>query len=140
MSTHAANDPLANEQPVLDLAMPVARIRGEPLAQMPEDLYIPPEALSVFLDAFEGPLDLLLYLIRRHSSTSSTSHGGLPPYMEYVEMMRLDTARARRRLPADGRAPDRDQVAHAASTATPGRERARDPRAELVRRLSNTSE
>ncbi len=46
---------------------PLARINGAPLTELPADLYIPPEALSVFLDTFEGPLDLLLYLIRKHS-------------------------------------------------------------------------
>ncbi len=44
-----------------------ARIHGEPLLRMPHDLYIPPDALEVFLDSFEGPLDLLLYLIRRQN-------------------------------------------------------------------------
>jgi segregation and condensation protein A len=44
---------------------PVARIYGEPMAAMPHDLYIPPDALAIMLDAFEGPLDLLLYLIRK---------------------------------------------------------------------------
>ena len=69
MSTHAANDPhaAANAEPFLDLALPIAKIRGEPMTELPTDLYIPPEALSVFLDAFEGPLDLLLYLIRKHN-------------------------------------------------------------------------
>ena len=52
-----------------DLADPVAlaRLYGEPMYAMPKDLYIPPDALQVFLDAFEGPLDLLLYLIRRQN-------------------------------------------------------------------------
>jgi segregation and condensation protein A len=45
----------------------VARLYGEPLFRMPQDLYIPPDALEVFLEAFEGPLDLLLYLIRRQN-------------------------------------------------------------------------
>src|SRR5664279_1079688 len=45
----------------------VARLYGEPLFAMPQDLYIPPDALEVFLEAFEGPLDLLLYLIRRQN-------------------------------------------------------------------------
>ena len=45
----------------------LARIHGEPLRQMPLDLYIPPDALEVFLESFEGPLDLLLYLIRRQN-------------------------------------------------------------------------
>src|SRR5665647_303989 len=45
----------------------VARLYGEPLFAMPRDLYIPPDALEVFLEAFEGPLDLLLYLIRKQN-------------------------------------------------------------------------
>ena len=44
-----------------------ARLYGEPLFQMPTDLYIPPDALEIFLEAFEGPLDLLLYLIRKQN-------------------------------------------------------------------------
>ena len=45
----------------------VARLYGEPLFAVPQDLYIPPDALEVFLEAFEGPLDLLLYLIRKQN-------------------------------------------------------------------------
>jgi segregation and condensation protein A len=51
--------------PQAGLFEPFARIYGEPLQQMPQDLYIPPDALEIMLDAFEGPLDLLLYLIRK---------------------------------------------------------------------------
>ena len=47
--------------------MPLAMVRGQPMLQIPQDLYIPPDALEVILDAFEGPLDLLLYLIRRQN-------------------------------------------------------------------------
>ena len=47
--------------------LPLALVEGLPLTQLPEDLYIPPDALEVILDAFEGPLDLLLYLIRRQN-------------------------------------------------------------------------
>jgi Uncharacterized conserved protein len=47
--------------------LPLALVDGEPLTKLPEDLYIPPDALEVILDAFEGPLDLLLYLIRRQN-------------------------------------------------------------------------
>ena len=47
--------------------MPFAVVSGEPVTQLPRDLYIPPHALEVFLEAFEGPLDLLLYLIRRQN-------------------------------------------------------------------------
>ncbi|MEE4284429.1 MAG: segregation/condensation protein A, partial [Pseudomonadales bacterium] len=45
----------------------IALVRGEAVTQLPTDLYIPPEALEVFLETFEGPLDLLLYLIRRQN-------------------------------------------------------------------------
>jgi segregation and condensation protein A len=140
MSTHAANDPMviADQQPALDLALPIARIRGEPLTEMPPDLYIPPEALSVFLDAFEGPLDLLLYLIRRHSlDILDIPMADLTrQYMEYVEMMRtsqlelaaeyllmaalLIEIKSRMLLPK----PRRDDE-----------QEPEDPRAELVRRL-----
>ena len=47
--------------------MPFAIVLGEALTELPKDLYIPPRALEVFLEAFEGPLDLLLYLIRRQN-------------------------------------------------------------------------
>src|SRR5260221_9470193 len=69
---------------------PLALFRGEPLLEMPGDLYIPPDALRVFLDAFEGPLDLLLYLIRRHNLDILN----IPiaeitrQYMDYVELMK----------------------------------------------------
>ncbi len=47
--------------------MPFAVVQGKPITELPKDLYIPPEALEVFLEAFEGPLDLLLYLIKRQN-------------------------------------------------------------------------
>jgi len=56
---------LAVDLPQPPLFEPVARIYGEPMQAMPQDLYIPPDALAIMLDAFEGPLDLLLYLIRK---------------------------------------------------------------------------
>ena len=129
---------VAEAQPALDLALPVARIRGEPMTEMPADLYIPPEALSVFLDAFEGPLDLLLYLIRKHSlDILDIPMAELTrQYMEYVEMMRttqlelaaeyllmaalLIEIKSRMLLPR----PKREDEAEP-----------EDPRAELVRRL-----
>jgi len=137
MTTRAANDP-ALEQSALDLALPIAKIRGEPFTDLPADLYIPPDALSVFLEAFEGPLDLLLYLIRRHSlDILDIPMADLTrQYMEYVEMMRttqlelaaeyllmaavLIEIKSRMLLP---RPPREDSV------------EAEDPRAELVRRL-----
>ena len=141
MTTHAANDPEAAgalQQPVLDLALPIAKIRGEPMTELPADLYIPPEALSVFLEAFEGPLDLLLYLIRRHSlDILDIPMADLTrQYMDYVEMMRtsqlelaaeyllmaalLIEIKSRMLLPR----PKRDDE-----------NEPEDPRAELVRRL-----
>ena len=70
--------------------MPLAIVRGEPVLQMPQDLYIPPDALEVILEAFEGPLDLLLYLIRRQNLDILD----IPiaeitrQYLEYIDMMR----------------------------------------------------
>jgi len=119
-------------------AEPVARVRGEPLADLPRDLYIPPDALEVFLETFEGPLDLLLYLIRRQNLDILD----IPiaeitrQYMTYVELMqdvRLELAaeylvmaamlaeiKSRMLLP---RPPAADEAEE------------HDPRAELVRRL-----
>ena len=54
-------------QTVQQEEMPFAIVQGQPYTQLPKDLYIPPDALEVFLEAFEGPLDLLLYLIRRQN-------------------------------------------------------------------------
>src|SRR4030095_14670914 len=69
---------------------PVARVYGEPLAELPLDLYIPPEALEVFLETFEGPLDLLLYLIRKQNiNVLDIPMAELTrQYLGYVEMMR----------------------------------------------------
>src|SRR5499427_1675984 len=69
--------------------MPFALVNGEPITQLPKDLYIPPQALEVFLDAFEGPLDLLLYMIRRQNLDILD----IPiaditrQYMEYIGLM-----------------------------------------------------
>ena len=69
---------------------PLARVRGVPVLEMPADLYIPPDALEVFFETFEGPLDLLLYLIRK----ANLDILDIPmakltaQYMEYVEVMR----------------------------------------------------
>lgn len=69
---------------------PLARLHGEPIEQLPDDLYIPPDALAIFLEAFEGPLDLLLYLIRKQNMDISD----IPiakitqQYMQYVDLMK----------------------------------------------------
>ncbi len=63
----AADDAMQAAGPAVVDHVAVARLYGEPLFTLPQDLYIPPDALEVFLEAFEGPLDLLLYLIRRQN-------------------------------------------------------------------------
>ena len=62
----AATEAAASHSPQQQ-EIPFARVRGQPFFEPPKDLYIPPDALEVILDAFEGPLDLLLYLIRRQN-------------------------------------------------------------------------
>src|ERR1043166_6937536 len=71
-------------------AAPIARVYGQPVLEVPQDLYIPPDALEVFLEQFEGPLDLLLYLIRKENiSVLDIPMAKLTvQYLEYVEMMR----------------------------------------------------
>ena len=69
--------------------MPFAIVDGEPVTVMPRDLYIPPQALEVFLEAFEGPLDLLLYLIRRQNlNVLDIPIADITrQYMEYIQLM-----------------------------------------------------
>ena len=117
--------------------MPFAVVQGEPVTQLPRDLYIPPQALEVFLEAFEGPLDLLLYLIRRQNLDILD----IPladitrQYMNYIELMQdmqlelageylvmaatLAEIKSRMLLPRSSEAPTEES----------------DPRADLVRRL-----
>jgi segregation and condensation protein A len=118
--------------------MPFAMVDGQPVTEMPRDLYIPPQALEVFLEAFEGPLDMLLYLIRRQNLDVLD----IPiaeitlQYMRYIELMQvmqlelageyllmaatLAEVKSRMLLPR----PHSDEAADET-----------DPRAELVRRL-----
>jgi segregation and condensation protein A len=117
--------------------LPLALVYGEAVTEMPQDLYIPPDALEVFLEAFEGPLDLLLYLIRKQNIDILD----IPvaeitrQYMGYVELMkvaRLELAaeylvmaamlaeiKSRMLLPRSSEEDDDED----------------DPRAELIRRL-----
>lgn len=117
--------------------MPFAIVEGEPITQLPRDLYIPPHALEVFLEAFEGPLDLLLYLIRRQNidildiPIAEITH----QYVQYIELMNdmqfelageyllmaatLAEIKSRMLLPRAEEEPEEED----------------DPRAELVRRL-----
>jgi segregation and condensation protein A len=118
--------------------MPFAVVEGEPVTELPRDLYIPPHALEVFLEAFEGPLDLLLYLIRRqnidilHIPIAEISK----QYTRYIDLMSemqfelageylvmaatLAEIKSRMLLPRSATDEDSDEE---------------DPRAELVRRL-----
>lgn len=116
----------------------LARLYGEPLFKLPNDLYIPPDALEVFLEAFEGPLDLLLYLIRKQNFNilDIPMLGVTQQYLRYVDEIRnrnlelaaeyllmaamLIEIKSRMLLP-----PKKKE----------GEEEAEDPRAELVRRL-----
>ena len=116
---------------------PLARVRGEALTELPHDLYIPPDALEVVLEAFEGPLDLLLYLIRRQNLDILDVPVAeiTRQYMEYIALMeelRLEVAaeylvmaamlaeiKSRMLLPRT-REDEEDEA---------------DPRAELIRRL-----
>jgi len=71
--------------------MPFAIVRGEAVTEPPRDLYIPPEAMEVFLDAFEGPLDLLLYLIRKQNIDILDIPVAqiTDQYMQYIELMKI---------------------------------------------------
>ena len=130
------------DAPVIDLAQaagaPVARIYGEPLLELPHDLYIPPEALEVFLETFEGPLDLLLYLIRKQNiNVLDIPMAELTrQYLGYVEMMRrtqLELA-AEYLLMAAVLIEIKSRLLLPKPPAPPGDD-TDDPRAELVRRL-----
>ncbi len=69
--------------------LPIAVVQGKALESLPQDLYIPPEALTVFLEAFEGPLDLLLYLIRKDNLDIADIRVAeiTRQYVEYIELM-----------------------------------------------------
>jgi segregation and condensation protein A len=118
--------------------MPFAVVEGEPMTQLPRDLYIPPDALQVFLEAFEGPLDLLLYLIRRQNLDILD----IPiaeitkQYMKYIELMtelHLELA-GEYLLMAAMLAEIKSRMLLPRAKADEGQEEL-DPRAELVRRL-----
>jgi segregation and condensation protein A len=127
--------------PVIDLAQAagahVAKIYGEPMLELPRDLYIPPEALEIFLETFEGPLDLLLYLIRKQNiNVLDVPMAELTrQYLGYVEMMRrtqLELA-AEYLLMAAVLIEIKSRLLLPKPPAILGDEL--DPRAELVRRL-----
>jgi segregation and condensation protein A len=116
----------------------VARLYGEPLFSMPTDLYIPPDALEVFLEAFEGPLDLLLYLIRKQNFNilDIPMAGVTRQYLAYVDEIRqrnLELA-AEYLLMAAMLIEIKSRMLLPPKKVAEGEE-VEDPRAELVRRL-----
>lgn len=136
MSTPAkVSEPVDQNPPVQEV---LALVNGEPFIDVPQDLFIPPDALEVFLEAFEGPLDLLLYLIRRQNlEILEISIADITTqYMAYVDLMknvRLELAgeylvmaatlaeiKSRMLLPRSSELDEDDES---------------DPRAELIRRL-----
>ena len=117
--------------------MPFAVVDGEPVTQMPKDLYIPPDALQVFLEAFEGPLDLLLYLIRRQNLDILD----IPiaeitrQYTSYIDVMRgMQLELAGEYLVMAATLAEIKSRMLLPRPVAAGEEEA-DPRAELVRRL-----
>jgi segregation and condensation protein A len=116
----------------------LARLYGEPLFRLPHDLYIPPDALEVFLEAFEGPLDLLLYLIRKQNFNvlDIPMAAVTRQYLDYVEQIRkrnLELA-AEYLLMAAMLIEIKSRMLLPPKKSADGAE-AEDPRAELVRRL-----
>lgn len=119
-------------------AVALARLYGEPLFALPDDLYIPPDALEIFLEAFEGPLDLLLYLIRKqHFNVLDIPMAPLTlQYLTYIDQIRaknLELA-AEYLLMAALLIEIKSRMLLPVRKADSGDE-VEDPRAELVRRL-----
>ena len=116
--------------------MPFALVEGEPLTVIPQDLYIPPDALLVFLEAFEGPLDLLLYLIKRQNIDilNIPIAAITKQYMEYIHLMdelQLELA-AEYLVMASMLAEIKSRMLLPRPVEADNEE---DPRAELIRRL-----
>jgi len=141
----APEDVIADDAAAVVTVMPdvidqvaLARLYGEPLFALPNDLYIPPDALQVFLEAFEGPLDLLLYLIRKQNfNILDIPMAGLTrQYLSYVDEIRqsnLELA-AEYLLMAAMLIEIKSRMLLPPKKTADGEE-AEDPRAELVRRL-----
>jgi segregation and condensation protein A len=142
----AANDAAAEASPeiaaeaaaVTAEVSALARLYGEPLLKLPTDLYIPPDALEIFLDAFEGPLDLLLYLIRKQNfNILDIPMAQLTlQYLKYVDQIRLSNLE----LAAEYLLMAAMLIEIKSRMLLPQRQvdldaEADDPRAELVRRL-----
>jgi segregation and condensation protein A len=134
----AATEPPEAALPEVVDRVALARLYGEPLFKLPQDLYIPPDALEVFLEAFEGPLDLLLYLIRRQNFNilDIPLADVTRQYLDYVEQIRqrnLELA-SEYLLMAAMLIEIKSRMLLPPKKTAAGAEVA-DPRAELVRRL-----
>jgi segregation and condensation protein A len=134
---HPGNGPSNGPAHPQQQEMPLAVVHGQPVLQIPQDLYIPPDALEVILEAFEGPLDLLLYLIRRQNLDILD----IPvaditrQYVDYIQAMhemRFELA-ADYLVMAAMLAEIKSRMLLPRATTEEGEED--DPRAELVRRL-----
>lgn len=132
-----ATTPQAVERAPSQAEMPFAVVMGKAVTELPKDLYIPPQALEVFLEAFEGPLDLLLYLIRRQNldileiDVSRITE----QYMQYVELMdamQFELAAEYLLMAAMLAEIKSRMLLPRASTVEEDEE---DPRAQLIRRL-----
>jgi segregation and condensation protein A len=126
------------EMPIVIDQVALARLYGEPLFAMPHDLYIPPDALQVFLEAFEGPLDLLLYLIRKQNFNilDIPMAAVTRQYLVYVDEIRITNLElaAEYLLMAAMLIEIKSRMLLPPKKVAEGQE-AEDPRAELVRRL-----
>jgi segregation and condensation protein A len=131
-------DELRAEEAPTQQEMPFAIVDGEAITELPRDLYIPPDALQVFLEAFEGPLDLLLYLIRRQNLdiVDVPMAEIARQYAQYIDLMQdlqIELAGEYLVMAATLAEIKSRMLLPRPSSATGGEEA--DPRAELVRRL-----
>jgi segregation and condensation protein A len=131
-------DAVVDSSPEVVDGMAFAKLYGEPLFKLPNDLYIPPDALEIFLEAFEGPLDLLLYLIRKQNFNilDIPMAQVTRQYLEYIEQIRQRNLE----LAADYLLMAAMLIEIKSRMLLPikkveGIEEPADPRAELVRRL-----
>ncbi len=134
--TAVAEQPAASDAETQSAAL--ARLFDEPITELPEDLYIPPEALRIFLEAFEGPLDLLLYLIRRQNlDILAIDVAAITrQYIEYVELMKaMEIELAGEYLLMAAMLAEIKSRTLLPRPPKEGDEAEEDPRAELIRRL-----
>jgi len=131
-------EPPVDSTPDIVDSVAFARLYGEPLFKMPQDLYIPPDALEIFLEAFEGPLDLLLYLIRKQNFNvlDIPMADVTRQYLSYVDQIRLHNLElaAEYLLMAAMLIEIKSRMLLPVKKSDTGEE-VEDPRAELVRRL-----